>query len=179
MSGIIAGVVIMALLLSTPVLGKTLQAQSAPRAVPVRSIPGMGAKTFRPANTAPPIPGMLADARLAPHNTSTSIAALLAQVGQQPANVNGRLVYAIPAVVGPDAAAILQNITADAIVYVVHPLAGWGKSVSTTVSWFRCGDIVSVDQYNGSQVEIENWVLLTQQERMEAQAACSLSSFAA
>jgi hypothetical protein len=110
-------------------------------------------------------------------NIPTSIASLSAQAGQQPANVNGRLVYAVPAVVGPDATAILQNLLPDAIVYVVHPLANWGKSVSTTVSWFRCTDIVSANQYNGTQVEIENWTLLTQQERMEAQAACNLSTF--
>jgi hypothetical protein len=174
MSGIIAGVVIMALLLSTPVLGKKLQAQRAPRAV-LATGQYTDYTLLQPSARSQSQAGAL----LMPNNTSTSIAAQLAQVGQQPANVNGRLVYAIPAVVGPDATAILQNITAGAIVYVVHPLAGWGKSVSTAVSWFRCRDIVSVDQYNGSQVEIENWVLLTQQERMEAQAACSLSSFAA
>jgi hypothetical protein len=157
MSGILAGVVIMVFLWSAPALGNTL---------PPGAVLAAGQQ-------APAVAFPLGE------NVPASIAVRLAQVVTQPANVNGRLVYAVPAVVGPDATAILQTIAPNAIVYVVHPLTGWGKSVSTTVSWFRCIDIVSVNQYNGSQVEIENWILLTQQERMEAQAACSLSTFAA
>ncbi len=94
---------------------------------------------------------------------------------QQPVPVNGRAVYAVPIVTGPAATAILQYVTSPSgIAYVVHSFDGWGKSASTAVGWFRCADIVSINQYNGNQVEIEQWALLTDQERTEAQAACSL-----
>jgi hypothetical protein len=92
---------------------------------------------------------------------------------QQQRSVNGRSVYAAPIVTGPAATAVLQNIPANGIAYVVHTFAARGKLVSTANSWFRCVDIVSASQYNGSQVEIESWTLLTEQERLEAQAACS------
>ena len=87
--------------------------------------------------------------------------------------VNGRSVYAVPIVTGPAATAILQYIAPDGVAYVVHSFDGWGKSTSTAVGWFRCADMVSPAQYNGSQVEIEKWALLTDQERTEAQAACT------
>lgn len=99
----------------------------------------------------------------------------LAASGQAPQAriVNGRSVYAVPIVTGPAATAILQYIAPNGIAYVVHSFDGWGKSTSTAVGWFRCGDILSPNQYNGTQVEIERWALLTEQERTEAQAACS------
>jgi hypothetical protein len=171
-SGIIAGLAMMTLLMSAPVQGYATQPDSTFSTAAPDSIPPMSAQL-------PFQPQFQAVSSQPDETKPTQIAALLAQAGQQPVNVNGRLVYAVPAVVGPDATAILQNIAPGGIAYVVHPLAGWGKSVSTTVSWFRCADIVSPNQYNGSQVEIENWTLLTQQERMEAQAACSLPTFAA
>ncbi len=87
--------------------------------------------------------------------------------------VNGRSVYAVPIVTGPAATAILQYIAPNGIAYVVHSFDGWGKSTSTAVGWFRCADMISSAQYNGSQVEIEKWALLTDQERTEARAACS------
>ena len=99
---------------------------------------------------------------------------ILAVSRQPPVVVNGRTVYAVPIVTGAEATTILQIIAPNDIAYVVHTFAGLGKSVSTAISWFRRADIVSTTQYNGSQVEVEAWVLLTAQERLEAQAACSL-----
>ncbi len=93
---------------------------------------------------------------------------------QQPALVNSRAVYAVPIITGPAATAILQYVAPNDIAYVIHIFEGWGKSTSTAVGWFRCADIISPSQYNGNQVEIEQWALLTDQERTEAQAACSL-----
>jgi hypothetical protein len=98
----------------------------------------------------------------------------LPAVAMQSAIVNGRSVYAIPITTGPEATAILQNVAAKDIAYVVHAFTGWGKAVSTQNGWFRCADIASIDQYNGSQVEVESWVLLTEQERTEAQTTCGL-----
>ncbi|MEZ4734967.1 MAG: hypothetical protein R3E79_48350 [Caldilineaceae bacterium] len=93
---------------------------------------------------------------------------------QQPIIVSGRPVYTAPIVTGPTATAILQGMPANAIAYVVHTFAGQGKSVATVYDWFRCADVVSSSQYNGNQTEIEIWALLTEQERLEIQAACSL-----
>jgi len=99
----------------------------------------------------------------------------LPALAQQPVLVNGRAVYAVPIVTGPAATAILQYVAPpNGVAYVVHIFVGGGKSTSTAVGWFRCADIASPNQYNGSQVEIEKWALLTEQERTEAKAACSL-----
>jgi hypothetical protein len=95
-------------------------------------------------------------------------------IEQQPALVNGRAVYTAPIVTGPTATILLQGIPAGAIAYPIHTFHNRGKLVSTALSWFRCADIVTASQYDGSQVEIELWTLLTEQERMELQAACSL-----
>lgn len=102
---------------------------------------------------------------------------LTALTGQPPQSIlaNGRAVYAVPINTGPFAAAILQYVTPpNGVAYVVHTFDGWGKSASTAVGWFRCADMISPSQYNGSQVEVEKWALLTDQERAEAKAACSL-----
>jgi len=101
-------------------------------------------------------------------------AAALEVPRQQPIIVNGRSVYTAPIVTGPTATAILQGIPANAMAYVVHTFDGQGKSVATVYDWFRCADVVSSSQYNGNQTEIEIWALLTEQERLEIQAACSL-----
>lgn len=105
---------------------------------------------------------------------STASAAPPAVNRQQPSMINGHSVYTAPIVTGPQATAILQGVPADAIAYVVHTFDGRGKLISTANSWFRCADIVSASQYNGSQVEVESWTLLTEQERLEAVAACRL-----
>ncbi|MBX3014900.1 MAG: hypothetical protein KF832_25490 [Caldilineaceae bacterium] len=102
-----------------------------------------------------------------------SVAALAVQP-QQSALVNGRSVYAAPIVTGQAAVMVLQGVPANGIAYVVHTFDGRGKLVATANSWFRCADIVSANQYNGGQLEVESWVLLTEQERLEAQAACAL-----
>lgn len=94
---------------------------------------------------------------------------------QESVIVNGRAIYAVPVVYGPDAVAILQNVQGDDTAYVVHDFPGWGRSVSTAIHWFRCGDVVDVNQYRGSQIEMEAWFLLTEQARLEVQAACTLS----
>jgi hypothetical protein len=169
-AGIVAGVAMMIFILSTPVQGNSLQPGVVMAAGLQTTHQEMPQVNVQPQTQAVPL--QVGD------NAPTAIAALLAQTGQQPASVSGRFVYAVPAVTSPVTTAILQNLQPDATVYVVHPLAGWGKSVSTTAGWFRCADIVGPSQYNGSQVEIENWTLLTQQERMEALAACNLSTIA-
>jgi len=92
----------------------------------------------------------------------------------QPVIVNGRAVYAVPIVSGAIATAILQQVEAADHAHVVNDFAGWGKSVSTAVGWFRCADILDVTQYRGSQVEVETWLFLAEQDRLEAQAACTL-----
>ncbi len=100
---------------------------------------------------------------------------LSAQSGsQQPVIINGRAVYAVPIVTGAAATAILQQVQANDHAHVVNEFAGWGKSVSTAVGWFRCADILQVNQYRGNQVEVEAWLFLADQERLEAQAACTL-----
>lgn len=105
----------------------------------------------------------------------TVIARASSAVGnQQSIPVNDRVVYALPITTGPIATAVLQGIPENGIAYIVHTFDGRGKSVSTALYWFHCGDIVSVNQYNGNQTEIEIWALLTEQERLESQAACSL-----
>lgn len=91
----------------------------------------------------------------------------------QPVIVNGRAIYAVPVVNGPETIAILQTVDVDDIAYVVYDFPGWGKSVSTSVHWFRCVDIMDVNQYRGSQIEMEAWFLLTEQARLEVQAACT------
>lgn len=98
----------------------------------------------------------------------------LQQGAQQPIIVNGRAVYAVPIISGPEATAILQNVQVSDIAYVVHSFPGWGDAVSTAVGWFRCADIVNPTQYLGSQLEVEAWFFLTEQERLEVQAACML-----
>ncbi|MCB0064331.1 MAG: hypothetical protein KDE19_19540, partial [Caldilineaceae bacterium] len=96
------------------------------------------------------------------------------QRAQQPAVVNGRAIYAVPIVSGSATTAILQSVQGTDIAYVVHNFPGWGKSVSTAISWFRCADIVQIDQYLGNQIEVEAWFFLTEQERREIQAACTI-----
>ncbi len=105
---------------------------------------------------------------------STLSQADIQQNPQQPVLVNDRAIYAVPIISGPEATAILQNVAGSDLAYVVHSFQGWGKSVSTAVSWFRCADIVQLDEYRGSQIEVETWFLLTEQERREVQAACTL-----
>lgn len=88
--------------------------------------------------------------------------------------VNGVAVYAVPIVTGPAATVLLQQVQTNDRAHVVHDFPSTGKAVSTAIGWFRCADIVTVDQYRGTQVEVEAWLFLTAQERLEAQAACTL-----
>jgi hypothetical protein len=105
---------------------------------------------------------------------TTPTAAATVQAPQQPVLVNGLAVYAVPIVTGPAATVLLQQVQADDRAHVVHDFVGVGKAVATAVGWFRCADILAADQYRGTQVEIEAWLFLTEQERLEAQAACTL-----
>lgn len=107
---------------------------------------------------------------------TASVPSTLSEQGSntQPVLVNGRAVYAVPIVTGATATAILQQVQANDHAHVVNDFVGWGRSVSTAVGWFRCADILQVDQYRGSQVEVEAWLFLADQERLEAQAACTL-----
>ncbi len=106
--------------------------------------------------------------------TSTQSILSAQSVSQQPVLVNGRAVYAVPIVTGAAATAILQQVQANDHAHVVNEFAGWGKSVSTAVGWFRCADMLQANEYRGSQVEVEAWLFLPEQERLEAQAACTL-----
>jgi hypothetical protein len=94
--------------------------------------------------------------------------------GSQPVLINGRAVFAVPIVTGPQATALLQQVQANDHAHVVHDFAGWGKAVSTMVGWFRCADMLQANEYRGNQVEVEAWLFLSEQERLEAQAACTL-----
>jgi len=96
------------------------------------------------------------------------------QSAQQPIIVNGRAIYAVPIITGPETTAILRQVQVNDLAYVVHNFEGWGKSVSTAVSWFRCADIVQINHYRGNQMEVEAWFFLTDQMRLEVQAACAI-----
>lgn len=100
--------------------------------------------------------------------------ALTQEAPQQPRLVNGRAVYAVPILAGPEAAAILERVQTNDRAHVVHSFPGWGKSVSTAIGWFRCADILQINQYRGNQIEVETWFFLTEQERLEVEAACQI-----